>query len=100
MLTDISFLNTPDKVEWRFDAPGLDQIKFRKYVTQEYKGFFSEREMDIIKHLKSGLKSNEIAKKLHISKHTVDTHRRNVLSKSNCKNTIELLNFCNQNGLA
>jgi len=99
MRSDISFLNTSNKVEWRFDAPGLDQVKFREYVLEEYKDFFSEREMEIIKHLKQGDKSDEIAKKLHISKHTVDTHRRNLLAKSNCKNTIELLNFCSQNGL-
>ncbi len=99
MLTDISFLNTSNKVEWRFDAPGLDQKKFREYVTREYVDFFSQRELDIIKQLKQGLKSNEIAANLLISKHTVDTHRRNLLNKSNCKNTIELLNFCTQNGL-
>ena len=99
MLTDISFLNTSNKVEWRFDAPGLDQKKFKEYVTREYNDFFSEREMEIIKQLKQGLKSNEIAEKLHISKHTVDTHRRNILGKANCANTIELLNFCAQNGL-
>ena len=76
MLTDISFLNTSNKVEWRFDAPGLDQKKFKEYVTREYNDFFSEREMEIIKQLKQGLKSNEIAEKLHISKqiHTVEIY--------------------------
>lgn len=99
MLSDISFLSTSNKVDWRFEAPGLDQIKFKKYVTEEYKDFFSNRELDIIKQLKLGLKSKEIAEKLCISKNTVDTHRRNIMSKSNCKNTIDLLNFCDQNGL-
>lgn len=99
MLTDISFLGTSNRVEWRFDAPGLDQVKFKQYVTQEYRDFFSQREMEIIRELKSGSKSAEIAEKLHISKHTVDTHRRKILEKSNSKNTIELLNFCAQHGL-
>jgi len=99
VLSDISFLSTSNKVDWRFDAPGLDKEKFKKYVTKEYEDFFSNRELDIIKQLKSGLKSKEIADKLHISKHTVDTHRRKILAKSNCKNTVDLLNFCNQNGL-
>jgi DNA-binding CsgD family transcriptional regulator len=99
VLSDISFLSTSNKVDWRFDAPGLDKEKFKKYVTKEYEDFFSGRELDIIKQLKLGLKSKEIGEKLHISKHTVDTHRRTILRKSNCKNTIDLLNFCNQNGL-
>jgi DNA-binding CsgD family transcriptional regulator len=99
MLTDISFLNTSHRVEWRFDAPGLDREKFRKYVQQQYADFFSERELDIIRLLRQGLKSEEIASKLHISKNTVDTHRRNMLKKAHCQNSIELLNFCSQHGL-
>ncbi len=99
MLTDITFLNTSNKVEWRFDAPGLDKEKFRKYVQQEYADFFSKRELEIVHLLKQGFKSNEIADKLFISKNTVDTHRRNLLKKTHCKNSIELLNFCSQHGL-
>jgi DNA-binding NarL/FixJ family response regulator len=99
LLTDMSFLNLSNKVEWRFECPGLDKEKFRKYVVKEYKGFFSARELEIISELKQGLKSEQIARKLHISKHTVDTHRRKVLKKASCKNTVELLNFCFQNVL-
>jgi len=99
VLSDVSFLSTSNKVDWRFDSPGLDKEKFKKYVTKEYADFFSKRELEIIKLVKTGLKSTEIAEKLHISKHTVDTHRRKILSKSNCKNTVDLLNFCNQNGM-
>lgn len=99
MLTDITFLNTSNKVEWRFEAPGLDKEKFKKYVTKEYKGFFTNRELEIINMLKDGYSSQEIADKLFLSKHTVDTHRRKILGKSHSKNTIDLLNFCKQNGL-
>lgn len=99
MLSDISFLSTSTKVDWRFEAPGLDQEKFKKYVTEEYKDFFSKRELEIIHLIKKGFKSKEIGEKLSICKNTVDTHRRNILSKSNSKSTIDLLNFCNQNGL-
>lgn len=98
-LTDISFMNTSKQVEWRFEAPGLEKEKFRKYIVKEYKGFFSERENEIIKHVNQGLSSKEIADKLYLSKHTVDTHRRKILNKSQCKNTIELINFCKRNGL-
>lgn len=99
MLTDISFLDASGKVQWKFDAPGLDQKKFKKYVTKEYADFFSDRELEVLKLLKDGITSSVIAEKLFISKHTVDGHRRKMLSKSHCSNTIDLINFSKINGL-
>lgn len=99
VLTDISFIDSSERVQWKFDAPGLDQKKFKTYVTKEYEGFFSERELDVLKLLKEGTTSSAIAHQLFISKHTVDGHRRNMLRKSNCTNTIDLINFCKINGL-
>ncbi|MCE3225952.1 MAG: hypothetical protein K0S32_503 [Bacteroidetes bacterium] len=99
VLSDISFLSTSNKVDWKFEAPGLDQKKFKAYVTKEYQGFFSERELEILKLLKDGATSSMISKKLFISKHTVDGHRRNMIRKSNCTNTIDLINFSKINGL-
>lgn len=98
-LSDISFMNSSNKVEWNFEAPGLDKEKFKKYVTKEYKGFFSDRELEIIKYISKGLSSKEIGAECNLSKHTVDTHRRNILNKAHCKNTVELLNFCKLNGI-
>jgi DNA-binding CsgD family transcriptional regulator len=43
---------------------------------------FSAREFEILKLIASGLGSEEIAGKLFLSVHTVNTHRRNVLLKS------------------
>lgn len=99
MITDITFMDASEKVQWKFEAPGLDQKKFKKYITKEYTGFFSNRELDVLKLLKEGITSAIIAQKLFISKHTVDGHRRNMLNKSNCNNTIDLINFSKNNGL-
>lgn len=99
MITDISFMDASEKVQWKFVAPGLDQKKFKKYITKEYVGFFSERQHEILKLLKEGATSSTISQKLFISKHTVDGHRRNMLHKSNCTNTIDLINFSKTNGL-
>lgn len=60
---------------------------------------FSKREIEIIPHLSKGLSSKEIAQKLFISPHTVDTHRRNMLKKSGVKDSASLLNFARDNGL-
>jgi DNA-binding CsgD family transcriptional regulator len=51
----------------------------------------SEREKEIINLLSQGLASKQIAQELHISKHTVDTHRRNLLRKTASKNSLELI---------
>ncbi|MDX6184080.1 helix-turn-helix transcriptional regulator [Flavobacterium sp. Fl-77] len=55
---------------------------------------FSKREIDIIKNIADGLSSIEIAEKLFISDLTVKKHRKNILSKSACKNTAQLVKTC------
>jgi len=52
---------------------------------------FSEREFEIIKLIKDGQSSEQIGQKLFLSPHTIDTHRRNVLKKTNSANTSELI---------
>lgn len=54
----------------------------------------SNREKEVIKLLADGLSSKQIADKLFISPHTVDTHRRNLLKKTGAKNTLELTAMC------
>ncbi|MFL5753121.1 MAG: LuxR C-terminal-related transcriptional regulator [Bacteroidia bacterium] len=98
-LTDISFLNMGNKVEWYFESAGLDRSRFRSLVKKSFEAYFSERQLEIIRLLAAGNSSHSIANLLSISKHTVDTHRRAMLKKANCVNTIELLNFCLNNGI-
>ncbi len=54
---------------------------------------FTSRELEIIKLLALGKSSLQIGADLHISKNTVDTHRRKMLSKSRLCNTTELIAF-------
>lgn len=56
----------------------------------------SKREVDIIRLVAKGLNSHEIGDSLHISKHTVDTHRRTILEKTGCKNAIELVGYASK----
>jgi DNA-binding NarL/FixJ family response regulator len=58
-----------------------------------------EREIEIIKLLADGLGTNEIAEKLFISKHTVSTHRKNILHKTGVNNTTQLVQFAHENNL-
>ncbi|WP_163398323.1 LuxR C-terminal-related transcriptional regulator [Flavobacterium fluviatile] len=60
---------------------------------------FSKREIDIIKLIGKGLSNAEIAEKLFISPLTVKKHRNNILSKSDSKNTAELIKNCILQGI-
>ncbi len=55
------------------------------------KSTLSNRENEILVLLDKGFTSNDIAKTLKISAHTVNTHRKNMLRKLNASNTAELL---------
>ena len=55
----------------------------------------TDREIGIIVYLLEGKSSKEIAAKLFINKHTVDTHRRNILKRMGIKSTEELLALLN-----
>jgi DNA-binding NarL/FixJ family response regulator len=59
----------------------------------------SEREIDVLKHIKDGLSSKEIAEQLFLSSRTVEVHRSNILKKLNLKNTASLLKFIHNSSL-
>ena len=55
----------------------------------------TEREMQIIHHIREGHSSKEIASHLDISLKTVEVHRHNILKKLKLKNSASLVNFIN-----
>lgn len=59
----------------------------------------SSREREILVAVCRGLSNQEIADELFISKRTVDKHRANILEKTNCKNTANLVVYAIKNGL-
>lgn len=56
------------------------------------------REIEILRHIKNGLSSREIAQLLDISAKTVEVHRYNIMKKLNLKNVAALVNYINYNG--
>ncbi|HLU87538.1 MAG TPA: response regulator transcription factor [Taishania sp.] len=53
----------------------------------------SEREMQIIKLIAEGLTNTQIAEELFLSNHTINTHRKNILSKLGVKNTAGIVMY-------
>tara|TARA_R110002096_G_scaffold56474_5_gene144121 strand:- start:1639 stop:2373 length:735 start_codon:yes stop_codon:yes gene_type:complete len=99
LLTDISFFDNSDTVQWEFNAPHIEQEAFKKEVYKEFNNFFTSREIDVIKLISENDTTKIIAEKLFISEHTVYSHRKNILRKSNCHNATELVDFCYKIGV-
>jgi DNA-binding NarL/FixJ family response regulator len=59
----------------------------------------TEREIDIIRGIAEGLSNKLIADKLKLSTHTVNTHRKNVMSKLGVNNTAGVVMFAVKNQL-
>lgn len=51
----------------------------------------SAREKTVLVYLLGGKTSEEIANEMNLSRHTIDTYRRNILRKLGIKNTLELI---------
>lgn len=85
----------------------------KKYICREIKNILAEsmvkeedgtpnlnalsvREMEIIKFIKQGFSSKEIASSTSISVKTVEVHRYNILRKLNLKNAAALVNYSNK----
>ena len=79
------------------DTPNTQLVFTDEFMKKHH---LTKREVEIIKLVCEELNSKEIGDKLFIAEFTVTTHRRNILSKLNLKNTPALINFAKENGIA
>lgn len=56
----------------------------------------SDRELEVVNLIGSGLATREIAARLHVSVKTVETHRAHIKSKVNLNTATQLVQFCVQ----
>lgn len=59
----------------------------------------TQRELEVLRLLFTGLTNKEVASRLNITPRTVDFHRSNLYSKTNSSNITELVRFAISNGL-
>lgn len=99
ILTNISGIKNDNSVNLSITDMNSGEvfIEDRDRITEDFT--FSNRELEIASRLKKAMNSTDIAAELHISRHTVDTHRRNMLEKTNCKNTMELVQMLSRKGV-
>lgn len=70
--------------------PSYYNIQNIDVFTKSY-DLFTKREREILKCIVESKCSKTIAQELHISLHTVKTHRKNILQKANCKSPVDLV---------
>lgn len=66
--------------------------------SRDESAFLTAREVEIMKLIARELTSQEIAEQLYLSHFTVDTHRKNIISKLGVKNTAGLIRYAYENG--
>ncbi len=59
----------------------------------------TDRELEVLSLIGQGYLSKEIAAQLGVSKHTIDNHRKNILTKLEADNAIEAINRAREAGL-
>ena len=69
------------------------------FLLEQQQGL-TEREIDVLKLIVQENTTSEIAEKLFISVHTVETHRKNLIKKVKVKNVAGLVKYALQNGIA
>lgn len=87
-------------------SPGVVTLLIRDYIqklalpgAQEKLDVLSAREKEILSLISDGKSAKEIARKLCISRNTVDVHRRNLKQKLGCENLNELTRYAMREGL-
>lgn len=99
--TDISPLNIPFNHNVSImsnNKPSYHAIDLN-FVMTDFKLLFTKKEIEIIIQLAKGENFKEIAALFFVSPHTIKTHRKNILKKSGCKNTAELVAKCIHEGI-
>ena len=97
--TDISWYK---KIKHGFHYYMGNDLSYFRYPDEELLmtgNIFSDREFEIIKLVQQGFDSEQIADKLFLSKHTVHTHRKNILDKSGKAHISELIYDLHERGL-
>jgi DNA-binding CsgD family transcriptional regulator len=85
------------KLVFQQEKPKLYPFNLVKARENTFK--ISKRELEIIQLIHAGFENLEISNRLFISLNTVKKHRSNILKKTACNNTAQLLNKCISEGV-
>lgn len=81
-------------------VPGVESISNEQnLILPNVKFQISKRELEILKLVLKGMTSAKVAKRLFISKHTVDTHRRNIIKKLGANSLLQAYKILQEKNL-
>lgn len=95
-ITDVSLFDSRSEPTVNAFGPRAHLFDAEVPVIKMLGSELSAREIEILKLVARGRSSNQIAHELNLSKHTVDTHRRNMIRKMEVCNSIELINLARE----
>ncbi|RUT78334.1 response regulator transcription factor [Ancylomarina longa] len=75
----------------------LNKRKQQKHPSEVIQ--FTDRELEVLQLICKGHNNNKIAEELFISIRTVERHRANLLSKTNCSNSIAMVMYAVKNNI-
>lgn len=99
IVSDLSFMEPSEVVNYKFVASNLDPGEFKNKIFENSNTLFTSRELDVIRELNNGFSNPEIGEILGISAHTVATHRKKIMNKSDSHSREALLLYCRKNGV-
>ncbi len=94
VITDITHFNISGIPKLSFIGMNGAPSYYNVHLTKDFqlnKTLFTKREREILQFVLAGKKTEEIAQLLFRSHFTIQNHRKNILSKSGCRNIQELL---------
>ena len=96
-----SLMQALDKVTAgkKFFSDDISEILVRQINEPSEKNELSPREMEILKLVVRDFSTKQIAEVLFISEKTVETHRKNILRKTDCSSLVSLVNYAHAHSL-
>ena len=86
----------------KYFCEGFNKIRKRLRFSinaPDYRSLLTNREIDVLKAIASGMQTKEIAERLHVSVNTVETHRKSLFMKFEVRNAVELVLKAINNGI-
>ena len=92
-------LQTVEKVVGEGESKSLETVFKKKYFFDFEDLIFTPREKEVLLWMAEGLGTKQIADRLSISDHTVINHKRHMLEKTGCLNSVALVSYAVRAGI-
>lgn len=96
---DLSVIQTIERTT-NIEGKDVNDLVVKKvHPVYEISNILTKKELEVMNYISKGFGSKQIADTMKISVNTVQNHRKNMLSKMNCKSSSELINYAFKHGL-